>query len=185
MRAMWARYGRTETPYTLDNWRVTLGQVVRDQQWADDFFNRHIAGKQPIDFAGLLARAGLQLRKPWAAFASLGAVNFTNDTTRLVIAGNTLVGTPLYAAGLDRGDRLVSLDGKPATRQSDVDAILEAHKPGDVIPVVFESRGRQHAATVTLGSREQYELVPYEKVGLPVTEEMQALREAWLSSKVD
>jgi hypothetical protein len=30
MRAMWARHGRTERAYTLNDWRITLGQVVRD-----------------------------------------------------------------------------------------------------------------------------------------------------------
>ena len=183
MRAMWARYGRTETPYTLDDWRRTLGQLVRDQPWADQFFNRHIAGRQPLDYGSLLARAGLQLRKPWADFSSLGSVDFADDTSRLVIASNTLAGTPLYAAGLDRGDRIISLDGKAVSRPADVDAIVEAHKPGDQLVVVSESRGQQHTAALTLGERGGYEIVANEKVGLPVTDEMKALRAAWLGSK--
>ena len=183
MRAMWARYVRTETPYTLDDWRRTLGQLVRDQPWADQFFNRHIAGRQPLDYGSLLARAGLQLRKPWAGFSSFGSVDFANDTSRLVIACNTLVGTPLYTAGLDRGDRIISLDGKAVSRPADVDAIVEAHKPGDQLVVVSESRGQQHTAALTLGERGGYEIVANEKVGLPVTDEMKALRAAWLGSK--
>ena len=184
MRAMWARYGRTEMPYSLDNWRMTLGQVVRDQKWADEFFNKHIAGKEPIDFATLLGRVGLQLRKAGAGKASLGAVGFTRDTTRVVIATNTLVGSPLYAAGVDRGDRIVSLDGVALVNPAGVQSVLDAHKPGDRIEIVFESRGQTRTAAVTLAEPDQLEIVTYESAGLAVAPEMLALREAWLSSKV-
>lgn len=113
----------------------------------------------------------------------MGSVDFTNDTSRLVIASNTLVGTPLYTAGLDRGDRIISLEGKAVSRPADVDAVVEAHKPGDQVVVVFESRGQQHTAALTLGERGGYEIVPNEKAGRPVTDEMKALRAAWLGGK--
>jgi predicted metalloprotease with PDZ domain len=183
MRAMWVRYGRTERPYTLNDWRITLGQLTRDTEWADTFFFRHVTGKQPLDYRSLLARAGLQLRNAGAGQASLGAVFFTRDTAMAVVGGNTLVGTPLYAAGVDRGDRILSLDGKPVKNGSEVDAIVAAHKPGDEIAITFESRGQQINGTVKLAEREQLEVVTYEKAGLAVTDEMKVLREAWLGSK--
>ena len=183
MRAMWARYGRTEKPYTLNDWRVTLGQVVRNTEWADSFFTRHITGKQPIDFRSLLARAGLQLRNAGAGQASLGPVSFTRDSTMVVVAGNTQVGSPLYAAGVDRGDRILTLDGKSLKNSSELDAIVAAHKPGEAVAIAFESRGQQLNGTVTLAEREQLEIVTYEKAGLAVTDEMKALRSSWLESK--
>lgn len=184
MRAMWARYGRTETPYTLDNWRLTLGQVTRDQEWANDFFNKHIAGKAPIDFTTLLGRAGLLLRKAGAGQASLGNVGFTQDTGVVVLATNTLIGTPLYQTGLDRGDRIISLDGKPMRSPADVQAVLQAHKPGDRLNVEWASRGQTRTAVLTLTERDQLEVVTYEAAGMAVTPEMKAVREAWLGSKV-
>src|SRR5688572_99668 len=184
MQAMWLRYGKTERPYTLDDWRITLGQVVRDQKWADEFFNKHITGKQPIDFATLLGRAGLLLRKAAPGVASAGAVGFTRDTGRVVVATNTAVGSPLYRAGVDRGDQIVSLDDKPMKGSADVDAVLKAHKPGDRINIVFESRGATRNAVLTLAESDQLEIVTYEKAGMAVTEDMKRLREAWLGSKV-
>jgi predicted metalloprotease with PDZ domain len=184
MRAMWSRHGRTERAYTLNDWRITLGQVVRDTEWADSFFFRHITGKQPLDYRALLARAGLQLRNAGSGQASMGPVSFARDTASATIAGNTAVGSPLYAAGADRGDRIVSLDGKPLKNANDIDPILAAHKPGDEIGIVFESRGQQVTATMKLAEREQLEIVTYEKAGLTVTDEMKAVREAWLGSKV-
>ncbi|HEY0305218.1 MAG TPA: PDZ domain-containing protein [Longimicrobiales bacterium] len=184
MRAMWARHGRTERAYTLNDWRITLGQVVRDTGWADSFFFRHITGKQPIDFRTLLGRAGLQLRNAGAGQPSLGAVAFTRDTASATVSANTLVGSPMYVAGVDRGDRIVSLDGKPVKNSAEIDAIVATHKPGDEIPITFESRGQQLNGRVKLAEREQLEIVTYEKAGMAVTDEMKALREAWLESKV-
>jgi predicted metalloprotease with PDZ domain len=185
MRAMWARYGRTETPYTLDNWRLTLGQVVRDQAWADNFFNKHIAGKEPIDFGTLLGKAGLLLRKAGAGQASLGNVGFTRDTGRVVLANNTAIGSPLYVVGVDRGDRIVSLDGRPMTAATDVQAVLQAHKPGDRIAITWEARGETRTASMTLAERDQLEIVPYEAAGMAVSDAMKALRAAWLGSKAN
>jgi predicted metalloprotease with PDZ domain len=184
MQAMWLRYGKTERPYTLNDWRITLGQVVRDQQWADQFFQKHITGKEPLLYESLLARAGLLLRKASPNGATMGAVGFTRDTGRVVIASNTQVGSPLYRAGLDRGDRIVSLDDKPMTSGADVEAVLAAHKPGDRVNITYESRGETRSGVMTLMEREQMEIVTYEKAGMPVTEEMKQLRERWLGSQV-
>jgi predicted metalloprotease with PDZ domain len=183
MRAMWARYGRTQTPYTLEHWRNTLGQVIRDQAWADGFFRAHVVGKEPVDFAPLLARAGLLLRKAAAGQAALGPVQFAPDSARVVIAGSTSVGSPLYQAGIDRGDRIISFDDRAVHAPADLAAIVAAHKPGDTVPIVFESRGATINATVKLGEEERLEVVTYEAAGLDVTAEMKALREAWLGSK--
>jgi hypothetical protein len=62
-------------------------------------------------------------------------------------------------------------------------AVLGAHKPGDEIAITYESRGEQRSATVKLTEREQWEIVTYEKAGMAVTDEMKALRSAWLDSK--
>ncbi|HEX6007015.1 MAG TPA: hypothetical protein VFY80_03575 [Burkholderiales bacterium] len=183
MRAMWTRYGRPQTPYTLGDWRTTLGQVVRDQPWADRFFHDHVAGTQPIAFAPLLARAGLLLRKAAPGRATLGAVQFAPDSTRVLIAGSTTVGSPLYRAGVDRGDHIVSLDGRVLRAAADIAGILVTHKPGETIPIVFESRGVTVNGNVTLGEEERLEVVTYEAAGMTVTDEMKTLREAWLGPK--
>ena len=67
---------------------------------------------------------------------------------------------------------------------SEIDAIVAAHKPGDEIPITFESRGQQLNGRVKLAEREQHEIVTYEKAGLAITDEMKTLRESWLESKV-
>ena len=185
MRAMWARYGRPQQPYTLDSWRVTLGQVVRDQPWADEFFNKHIAGREPIDYGTLLGRAGLLLRKAAPGVATVGEVRLTPDSAGAVITSNTLVGTPLYNAGADRGDRIISLAGAPIRDVAELQAVLQTRKPGEQLTLIFESRGARKTETLTLAERDQLEVVTYEAAGLAVTDEMRALREAWLGRKAN
>lgn len=185
MRVMWQRFGRTEVPYTLDDWRATLGQVAQDSRWADAFFSRHIVGRDPIDYGTLLARAGLLLRKAGAGMPTLGDVRFahTRDSAHVLIASQTLIGSPLYEAGLDRGDVVLALDGKTVARESDIAAILKAHKIGDRVLIAYEQRGARKSAVVRVGERTQLEVVTNESAGLAVTPPMAMLRRQWLGTK--
>src|SRR5690606_9452193 len=108
MRALWAEFGRTEVPYTVDDLRLALGRFTSDQGFADDFFARYIAGREIGDCEPLLARAGLLLRKVNPGAPTLGRVALQPADGGVVVASQTLIGSPLYEAGLDRGDLIVS-----------------------------------------------------------------------------
>jgi predicted metalloprotease with PDZ domain len=94
-----------------------------------------------------------------------------------------VVGSPLYVVGVDRGDRIVSIDNTPMTSGADVQTLLQAKKPGDRVAITWESRGETRSGTMTLAERDQLEIVPYESAGMTVTDEMKTLRTAWLGSK--
>jgi predicted metalloprotease with PDZ domain len=183
MRELWQVHGKSERPYTMDEVRAALGRVTKDQAFADDFFRRYIAGKEVADYETLLGHAGLLLRKANPGRASMGraAIQYQNGEAR--ITGATLVGTPLYQAGLDRGDRILSIDGKAIGSAEDLAALLGAHKVGDEVMIRFEQRGRERSARLTLGEDERLEVVPYEKAGRPVTEAMRRFRSDWLASR--
>ena len=184
MRAMWRKYGKTEIPYTLEDWRVTLGEVARDTAWANGFYRQHVIGTAPIAFEALLGRAGLLLRKTMPGTPSVGAVQYGQDTTRVVISSQTRIGTPLYDAGLDRGDVILTLDGQPVTRPSHVSQIVMAGKPGDRVRVTFTQRGEEKSADLVLAESDALELVTYEAAGMSVTPAQMKVREEWLSSRV-
>jgi predicted metalloprotease with PDZ domain len=186
MRAMWRKYGKTEVPYTLNGWRVTLGEVARDTAWGNRFYRQHVIGKSPVDFKTLLGRAGLLLRPRAADVASLGAVGFDgSDTTRVVISSQAIIGSPIYAAGLDQGDVIVSFDGQPVRKGSQVMDLVKTKKPGDRVQVDVEQRGERKTVTVVLAESDQLEIVTYEAAGMTVTPEMTRLREEWLGSKAN
>ncbi len=119
MRTLWERFGRTNTPvagvverpYTLDDVKSVLGQVSGDPAFAADFFARYIEGRELVDYAPLLARAGLLWRPVAAGRASIGDVRLQMGSGGARVAAAVPFGSPAYQAGLDRDDVIVSIGG--------------------------------------------------------------------------
>ncbi len=191
MRAMWREYGALQEgstparPYTVDDLQRVLGEVAADPAFAAEFFRRFVRGREVPDFAALLAPAGLTLRPARPDRVTIGPATLEAGDDGLLVAQPTLVGTPLYVAGVDNGDRIVELGGRSVRTSEDVAAAIAGHAPGDTIAVAFVQRGMAKRATLVLAADPELELVPYEAAGRPVTDAMRALREAWLGSKAD
>lgn len=183
MQAMWRKYGKTATPYTNEDIRRTLGEITGDAAFADAFFARYIYGHEVVDYRTLLARAGFALRKRAPGKPSLGPVRLRDDGGEMRLAGATRIGTPLYAAGLDRGDLLLALDGRNISSRADYEAVLAAHEPGDTLAISFEQRGRKKRKQVQVIEDPRLEIVPFEHAGRPLTAEVRAFRARWLGSK--
>lgn len=70
MRALWTRFGRSAaarpgyvtSPYTAADLKATLAEVSGDAAFAADFFERYIEGRDVVEYATLLSRAGFLLR---------------------------------------------------------------------------------------------------------------------------
>jgi predicted metalloprotease with PDZ domain len=183
MRAMWRKYGKTEHPYTIDSLRITLGEVTNDTGFADDFFARYIQGHEVVDYAALLEHAGILVRRARPDQATLGPAFFQVRDGRLIVASGTIVGSPLYEAGIDRGDQIVSLDGESVSAEAQVEQIVARHEPGDTVAVEFFSRGATHTARITLVEDPGLEVATFETAGRELTPAMAAFRSAWLGSK--
>lgn len=189
MRELWRVHGRPEkdfapaNPYTMPDVVAALGRVAKDQGFAEEFYRRYVAGHDVVDYEKLLAHAGLLLRKANPGRATLGRaqVQFGDGQARLM--AGTLKGSPLYQAGLSRGDIIRSINGHAIGSAADLEAILAAHKPGDQVTVAFEQRGRNRTARLTLAEDNRLEVVTYEKAGRQVTPAMRQFREGWLGSK--
>ncbi len=182
MRAMWLKYGKTGTPYDMDGLRTTLGDVAGDTAWANDFFRRYITGHDVVDYAGLLARAGLLLRPASPDQPSLGYFGLRYGDDGAEITGNTLVGQPLYDAGLDRGDVILTLDGTSIASEQDFEAVRARHRVGDSVPITYRTRGGDRSGTVTFAADPTLELVSFESAGRDVTPSMRRFRDAWLGA---
>ncbi len=190
MRAMWRSYGQyqenetPQRPYTVDDLERVLGQVTKDPAFAKSFFTHYVRGHDVVDYAALLAPAGLLLRKanagrPWLGLESRG-VAFRDSAA--VLLAPVLIGTPLYQAGIAEGDRIMEIDGQRTGSAEEIAAALSGHQPGDTVLVRFWQRGEVKRAPLVLGEAPALELVTYESAGMPVTDAMRALREAWLGS---
>jgi predicted metalloprotease with PDZ domain len=181
MRAMWREHPDTQKPYTLDDLQQTLATVT-SKEFAAQIFTHHVYGKEPMDYEKLLARAGILLRKASTPKVWTGAQGLTFSERGADITA-TLSGSPMYNAGLDRGDRIVEWDGKAIKTQAELTTLLDGYKPGGHIKLQVETRGGKKEIDLELAGPPGFEMEPYEMAGKEPTPEMKAFRDAWLSSK--
>lgn len=189
MRAMWRRFG-PQTPelaplrgYTVADVEAVLAEVSGDEAFARDFFDRYVRGSELPDYTRLLASAGFVLRPAQPAQAWMGDTRLSAFEGEVVVAGPSTFGTPMYALGLDAGDRLLSMDSRSIGSTADVNAVLAAHRPGDVIVVSWQSREGARSGQLRLQSNPRLEVLPIEDTGATPSAAQRAFREAWLSSK--
>jgi predicted metalloprotease with PDZ domain len=196
MRALWAEYGRpgqkepgmVATPYTPEGLKATLAKVSGDRAFADDFFARFIQGHEVVDYAKLLARAGLVARRRdagKATFAGSQRLSFDGGGGGARVTGPVLFDSALYKAGVDYGDRVISIDGVKLTSQRALDELASRHKPGDSVAIRFVRRsGESVDGTLVLEESPQIEIALIEQAGGSVSAEQKRFRDAWLGSKV-
>ncbi len=180
MRRMWLDYGKPERFYTVDDLENALAGLTADSAFAADFFARYIRGHDVADYAALLAHAAFIMRPSRPGGAFLGFVQLEYREDGALVKGNTRRGAPLYAAGVDAGDRIVSIGGDTLRSNSDWQAIKAAHRPGETVDIVYESRGRRRLARLTFAEDPRLEVVTYEEAGRTVTDAARTFREAWL-----
>jgi S1-C subfamily serine protease len=66
------------------------------------------------------------------------------------------MGTPIYQAGLDVGDAILSIDSQAVHSATDIATILSASAPGKTVSVEYSNRGVHGTVQVTLGEAGQY-----------------------------
>jgi predicted metalloprotease with PDZ domain len=181
MKALWLRFGKPEIPYTIPALQEVLVQLT-NKNFASEFFSKYITGHQSFDYKPLLEKAGLLLKKGNAGKAWIGMNAFRDGSA--VINNNTIIGSPLYEAGVDIEDQITQLDNKPVQKASDIVTILAEHKPGDVIDLQYKHRNKTINAKITLSENPAYSLSTYEQEGMTVTPEMLQFRNSWLGTKL-
>ena len=191
MRTLWQKHGKpggspigyVDKPYTSADLKAALAAVSGDAAFADDFFARFIQGREVVDYEALLARAGLLLRPAFQGRATAGDLHLTDTQGRPRLMSAAPLDSPVYAAGLDRDDVLVSVGGNDVRSIGDFERLIRAHMPGEDVMIVYERRGQRMAAMVRLVQDPRLEIVRAEDAGRPLTPDQQRFRQAWLSSR--
>jgi len=148
MRLVWDKYGKDEIPYTVRDIRDALSEYAGDE-FSNDFFSRYIYDSKLPDYQQLLETAGVSLEKANADKAVLGtSIAIENGVGKL--RTNAIVDSPIYDAGINRNDNIISIDGVLLSEVESVDEILSTHKPGDRIDILFNRMGEEYTVEVVL-----------------------------------
>ncbi|MSR36516.1 MAG: PDZ domain-containing protein [Gemmatimonadetes bacterium] len=184
MRAVWLRHGRVEIPFTVDDLERELGELTKDPAFASDFFARYVRGREVPDMAPLLARAGIRLHPANAGMPIVTRARLALIEGGLLVDGPTIVGDPLYQAGLDRGDVVTRVGGARIDTVGALERGLEGKRPGDVVEVEWQGRGASHRAHVTLAESPTLTATPEEILaGGRLGDAERAFRTRWLRSR--
>jgi predicted metalloprotease with PDZ domain len=180
MREMWAAHGVNEIPYTVGDIEAALARVSGDAAFSTEFFDRYVRGREAPDYPALLAWAGIEVGPARGDAAWIGPIQMRFEDGAATVLTTPWERSPLYEAGIDRGDRITSINGRAPADRDALDAILSGLAPGASVDFRVESRGETFSATVpaaadpALGGR-------WTPDGL-VTPEQAAFRAAWGSA---
>ena len=183
MREMWRAHGSPEVPYRLADIEAALARVTADERFARDFLDRYVRGREAPDYGTLLSAAGVALSAADGDAGTLGPAQLAFDDTGATLRSGTLVGTPLYEAGLDRGDVLLELNGRAVTSRDDLNRSLASRAPGESVSVRFASRGDTLEADVVLAASDA--LSAATDTGRSYTEAERAFRARWRQAPED
>ncbi|NML21094.1 M61 family metallopeptidase [Pseudoflavitalea sp. G-6-1-2] len=182
MAAVWKKFAKPEVAYTIPGLEDVLASLTKDKAFAADFFKKYIYGHEYLDYTPLLAKAGLALKKANPGKAWIGNVGW-NEEKGLKIESNTVLGTPLYNAGLDIDDLIISIDGKPVKKEEELKAILAAHKPGEELGIEYEHRSQKVSTKIILAESPALTLVSFEKEGKTAGTAELEFRKQWLGAQ--
>jgi predicted metalloprotease with PDZ domain len=195
MRQVWIARGKVMKPYIIPDLQADLAKVTNNPKFAADFFNRFIYGTDKNNYEELLSKAGLVLRKAQPGKAWAGSLASTPGRGRagqqrtagsegLPILSSTVIGTPVYKAGLDAGDIILKIDGQAITDPKSFSDMLTNKKPGDKLTVNYKNRTGAHETIITLEESPMLEVVTFENAGKQLTKEQETFRNNWLQSKI-
>lgn len=185
MRHMWKAHQDVQSPYTPDDLRKGLAETTGDAAFAQDFFARYIEASDLPDFEPLLAQAGLALVPKDEKAAYVGRASFEEFDGGLAIASNPIKGSPLYQAGLERGDVIRKLGRLKIRNEDSWNRALKRFKPGEKTTIMFDGRGGARAASITFAKDNALVIKPFEDIDRNLTDEQKAFRDAWLGTDSD
>ena len=190
MRAMWKAHGKpggpepglVARPYSLTDIRDRLAEVSGDPAFAEDFYKRYMIGRDVVDYARLMQRAGVILRKRNAGRGWVGDLRAASDAPARI--GNLQEpGTPAYEAGLEQNDVIAGVNGQPVASLQQFNEAVASAKPGDRLAVAVKRGTAAIAATIVVQEDPELEAVLVEDAGGTPTAEQKAFRDAWLGSR--
>lgn len=177
MKLIWQKFGKTEIPYSIRDLEATLVEYA-GEEFATDFFDRFIFDSEMPDYESLLRDVGVNFAFEDSRKADLGGnVRPVNGVWKLT--SNAKIGSPLYNAGIEVEDEIISIGGKKLEDVESIDEILDRRRPGQTVDVVFSRWGEERRVRVELAALNRYET----KINSRANRTQRSNMRKWLESK--
>lgn len=154
MKLIWQKFGKTEIPYSIRDLEATLVEYA-GEEFAIDFFKRFIFDSQVPDYESLFRDMGVDFGFEDSRKADLGGnIRPVNGAWKLT--SNAKMGSPLYNAGIEVEDEIISIGGKKLEDVESIDEILDRRRPGQTVDIVFSRWGEEKRVRVELTASNRY-----------------------------
>ena len=178
MRLLYSRYALPKPGFQPDDAVKAASEVAGVD--VSEIFSKYISGKEPIPYEQYFAYAGIAVEKkldpekPW-----IGVSHSKSDDGHARII-DVVPGSAAEAAGLDRDDIVIGIDGRTVDEDAFNESILE-HKPGDTLHMTLIRMGEVKELPVTLMASPYptYKLKPMESP----TDQQKAVYNSWMGIK--
>ena len=142
------------------------------------FFSKYVAGTEEIPWNDFFRSVGLRVVETPNAVPDAGFVASRNFDGPMIVSAVS-AGSEAERAGLQAGDTILQMQGKPAGQESREE--LARLSPGDTLTLKVRTRGGERELKWKIGSREEmsYQVKDLENI----SPEQHARRAAWLKGE--
>lgn len=179
MKLVWEKYGKPETPYTIENLHGTLSQYA-GKTFGDNFFNDYIYKSEMPDYASLLKSMGVLLEQPKDAPYFGTYVSMNADGLGASLLRNTQIGSPAYKANLVNGDVILNINDVPFSEGQKFEEYLKQFMMGEPLKVDYTRFGERRTTTMILTPSPDYSFRLMEDKGQSPSSKMLEMRKKWL-----
>ena len=176
MKLVWENYGKQEKPYEIKDLEASLAQYA-GKDLAETYFSRYIYNSGMPDFENLFRSVGLKIER--ASENAFFGTSVRSDDDGFYISGNPQKHTPAYKAGLDRGDRIITVNGTELTSDNSWQEVMESSKAGESLELEIERFGNRLKRSVKLEKDPAYTI----SIDENASPEAVKAREEWLEAK--
>ena len=173
MKLVWITYGKDEIPYTIKNLEDVLKEYA-GAEFGESFFADYIHNSGEPNMWNLFETVGVTLE------LNDNLTWFGRSPNNGNLTRSTMVGSPAYNAGLEKGDKIISIGDFSLSDGVTFNSILQNYKPLDTVKVVYERLGEPKETELTFLPNTTYEKVVLTE---EISAEQQAARDAWLNPR--
>ncbi len=141
MRSLWVNFGKNEIPYAISDLQNTLAGIS-NRKFADEFFKNHIFGSTIPNFKMLLASMGINVKPAFGPQLFLSERRLNIGSDGIYVQHYPEVHSPLYKAGIDKGDLITKLNDEKILDHHQIEAMLISLTEGDSLSITYQQLGK-------------------------------------------